>query len=464
MTKDNSEQHSEEDGNHQPTASAGYDSYRSVADSSLVIFVPKHGVPPFRFKAGGWELLRSSVDLNPEAEARVAENGFVIESLNPTGSGESIPGDHEGPAPPSLEVGFALVIARMIDSVANSPEDIRQVVYDLARYKLQEQLLHTNAENREDTRRALEGAIRGVEAFSEKHAQLSASGTATTDRKLSHPPELVPQVTLSPFPELVPHAGPRLRLDAGWNARNAARKSRPWSYLRRTAAMLAILVAVLVAIQQRAGLLSLVHNLPKLDWATVVEERKASPQVDTPLVMAPPPKPAPLRPTDYGVYAINDDTLIELNLLPIRPPDVRVAISAALTMPGRTILPNGRPKFIVFRRDLASGIADRTEVRIIAKVAREFSPTAIGKKPVEDTWVIRNISFPFRSSPVKDNPELIELHSEDSALELTPGRYALVLRTQAYDFTVEGEVADPRQCIERIVSSAGTFYSNCKKP
>jgi hypothetical protein len=228
--------------------------------------------------------------------------------------------------------------------------------------------------------------------------------------------------------------------------------------------MLAILVAALIAVQQRAGLLSWVRSLPKLDWTTVAEERKAPPPIDAPSIAAPPPKPVPLRPTDYGVYALNNDTLIELKLLPIRPPDVRVAISAALTMPSRTILSSGRPKFIVFRRDLASGIADRTEVRIIAKVAREFSPNAVGKKPVEDAWVIRNISFPFRSSPVDGNPELIELHSEDSELELTPGRYALVLKTQAYDFSVEGEVADPSKCIERIVSSGGTFYSNCKKP
>jgi hypothetical protein len=101
---------------------------------------------------------------------------------------------------------------------------------------------------------------------------------------------------------------------------------------------------------------------------------------------------------------------------------------------------------------------------MIAKVAREFSPDVVGKKPSDDAWVIRNISFPFRSSPVNNNPEMYELHSEDPALELPPGRYALVLKTQAYDFSIEGEAADPRQCIERIVASEGTFYSNCKKP
>jgi hypothetical protein len=59
---------------------------------------------------------------------------------------------------------------------------------------------------------------------------------------------------------------------------------------------------------------------------------------------------------------------------------------------------------------------------------------------------------------------MYELHGEDPLLELTPGRYALVLKNQSYDFSVEGEPVDPRQCIERIVTSNGTFYSDCKKP
>jgi hypothetical protein len=47
---------------------------------------------------------------------------------------------------------------------------------------------------------------------------------------------------------------------------------------------------------------------------------------------------------------------------------------------------------------------------------------------------------------------------------LTPGRYTLVLKSQAYDFSVEGETVDPKQSIERIVAANGTFYTDCKKP
>ncbi|WP_228747928.1 hypothetical protein [Bradyrhizobium sp. BR 10289] len=78
--------------------------------------------------------------------------------------------------------------------------------------------------------------------------------------------------------------------------------------------------------------------------------------------------------------------------------------------------------------------------------------------------MIRNASYPFRASPIPDSPEMYELHSGDPALELPPGRYALILKAQSYYFSVNGDITDPRQCIERIVAVSGTFYTDCKKP
>jgi hypothetical protein len=66
----------------QPELSAGFDSYRSLVDSNLMIFVAKDVVPPFRFKAGGWELLQSSVDLGSAMKTRVAEKGFFMFRVN----------------------------------------------------------------------------------------------------------------------------------------------------------------------------------------------------------------------------------------------------------------------------------------------------------------------------------------------------------------------------------------------
>jgi hypothetical protein len=55
-----------------------YDHYRSVRDPSLMIFVDKDAVPPFRFKAGGWDLQQTAIDLGPAMMARVAAQGFFL--------------------------------------------------------------------------------------------------------------------------------------------------------------------------------------------------------------------------------------------------------------------------------------------------------------------------------------------------------------------------------------------------
>src|SRR6476646_245422 len=86
MTDEASEQLTEPVGpaRAQPEAHARYDSYRSLADPSLVIFVPESIIPPFRFKVGGWEPLQSSVELNAEAKHRIAQQGYLIETPGST--------------------------------------------------------------------------------------------------------------------------------------------------------------------------------------------------------------------------------------------------------------------------------------------------------------------------------------------------------------------------------------------
>jgi len=380
-------------------------------------------------------------------------------------SGDLIPGNSDPPDPASTEVQFALVIARMIDSVKNSPDHMRQAVYDLARYKLREQFTYADARDIRRTEQALETAIRGVEEFSKHHVGIAAPAPAPEVRD---PDVAAPPPRQLPPAELIPQIRPRPRLEISPEPDDPKPASTAWPHLRRMAAVIAIVVVLLVAFQQRQRLLAVAQQLPKLEWQAATDQRSApaQPSNDAAALPPPPAKPAPLRPKDYGVYAISDDTLTELQLLPGRPPDIRVAVSAALKVPGKASLPNGHPKFIVFRRDVATNVSDHAEVRVIAKIAREFSADVAGKKPSDgdDTWVIRNVAFPFRSSPINDNPEMYELHSEDPDLELTPGRYALVLKSQAYDFSVEGEIVDPRQCIERIVAANGTYYTDCKKP
>jgi hypothetical protein len=39
-----------------------------------------------------------------------------------------------------------------------------------------------------------------------------------------------------------------------------------------------------------------------------------------------------------------------------------------------------------------------------------------------------------------------------------------VLKGQAYDFTVDGQITDPAHCMERTEAANGSFYSECRMP
>jgi hypothetical protein len=80
-----------------------FDNYRSVADPNLMIFVEKDAVPPFRFKAGGWDLLQSSIDLGPAMKTRIADNGFFMFRVNEDKGGGVELSD---PQTPLVELGL----------------------------------------------------------------------------------------------------------------------------------------------------------------------------------------------------------------------------------------------------------------------------------------------------------------------------------------------------------------------
>jgi hypothetical protein len=47
-----------------------------------MILVARDVVPPFRFKAGGWEFLHSSAELGSAMKTRIAEKGFFLFRAN----------------------------------------------------------------------------------------------------------------------------------------------------------------------------------------------------------------------------------------------------------------------------------------------------------------------------------------------------------------------------------------------
>jgi len=358
---------------------------------------------------------------------------------------------------PANQVQFALVISRMLDTVREDPEARRQMVYDLARYKLQEQFTYADAKNIDQMKRALEVAIDEVEKFSREQAPLErlpsqqlASSREAGGLLVSGDATVLPSAIGKPHGKLPTISSPLLPV------------------IKRTAAILLAVGAVILIVSQRDNIAALRRQIASQasEIAQVAPKPETTIAVAKPeMVPSVPPPPTRVLPSDYGIYALIDDkSLAELTAIAVMAPDMRIAISPEFKKPDKPHLPNGRVKFIVFRRDISNVIPERVEVRVVAKV-KEFSTDAAGKAPAggDDVGVIRNFTYPLRISPIPGKAEMYELHSGDSELELPPGHYVLSLGTQAYYFQVDGEIADPRQCLERVVAGNGTFYAPCRK-
>jgi hypothetical protein len=171
-------------------------------------------------------------------------------------------------------------------------------------------------------------------------------------------------------------------------------------------------------------------------------------------------------PTEYGAYVVANGQLTELEQLPIKVPDSRVAISAEISMPSRTHVSMGRVQFVAFRRDLMNNAPDRVSVRIVARVARALTFDARGVAKVaniEQSWVIRGNSYQMRVAPLADKPEMIVIRPDPTDFVFPAGRYVLVLKGVGYDFTVDGPQTDAAHCLERTDALNAPIYSECRR-
>jgi hypothetical protein len=197
----------------------------------------------------------------------------------------------------------------------------------------------------------------------------------------------------------------------------------------------------------------------------------ASPSTVLPSAEAPTAAPAAVTssfplPTAYGVYAISDGRLIELEQAQATPVDARTGSQLQIIEPGHGIVAPGKPAFVVFRRDLASSAPEKVPLRIAARVAHSMNFDSTGKAvmttPATGTWIIRDQGYNLRVSPVEGNPEMVLLRPEDPELSLPSGRYELMLGPQAYDLVVAGEVSDPAHCVEGVTTVRGLAFNECK--
>jgi hypothetical protein len=389
-------------------------------------------------------------------------------------------------SPHAQEVEFALILSRMINTVKEDPSQMRLAIYEFARARLKLDAAWAEEPEQQRLSAALETAIQGVEQFSTRHDEKERLQPPTPSAQIAagalpaEPPStsMVPIHPLTPAREdiLLP-AEVYLRAEA---EPVAEKPTRAWASTPTRLWIGIVLFAVVAGVavyKQRMPPSPAATNLPPPIALTTAKSASPPSIPDQPsqtavaadaktAAVSTSALPFPL-PSDYGVYALNRDTLSELHLLPEQVPDKRIAMSTPVSQPSGTTIPDGKAKFVVFRRDLAGNAPDRIEVRVVAQVMRALTFDAKGKanfSPVSDAWNIRNVSYEFRVRPIAGNPEMLLMQAENADFALPSGRYVLVLKNQGYDFTVAGKVTDPSQCLERTDAANGTFYSDCQKP
>lgn len=378
-------------------------------------------------------------------------------------------------SPHAQEVECALILSQMINMVKEDPSQMRLAIYEFARARLQIDMSWADEEERRRLSAALETAIQGVEGFSARQDEKQRLQPPTGPAQIG----LGVSSTEQPFSSIVPvhqrNTAPKRGLAPKgvdfWPKAPSileVRRRLPLLTLARTwiGIMIIGVVAGLVFYNQQISVLRRGTNL----LSSIAVSKSVLP-TSTP----PPAQQTPVAasnalsfplPSDYGVYALSNAALSELHLLVEQVPDKRVAMSTPISQPSSTTLPDGKPKFVVFRRDLAGNAPDRMDVRVVARVVRALTFDAKGKvsfSPVSDAWNIRNLSYAFRVRPIAGNPEMLLVQAENADFALPAGRYVLVLKNQGYDFTVAGEVTDPSQCLERTDAANGEFYSDCGK-
>jgi hypothetical protein len=384
----------------------------------------------------------------------------------------------------SSEVDFAIVLTRVITSIENDPAQLRNAVYELARIKLRTEISQTEApidgSDKGDLASALESAIERVETVYSKHNHLRV--LQSLDRQTNNSGIGASEIAIEERePALIikarsPHAAHLPNFLTG--VVSSLGKGKPTWYTIGAApllraAMVAIFAVVVCAVLDRQ--FNILGRQPPQPFASLVqkiERPEAKRIVQASAGELPVTTPAPRSlgfpvPSVYGIYAVSGGQLHELEPLVGRVPDQRVFMSTPIKTASRTVLPDGRAVFIIYRRDAANSAPERVSVRVIAKILRAMTFNTTGQAStanVQDTWTIRNISYDFRVAPLGEGSEMLMIRPENEDFVFPAGRYGLVIKGQAYDFTITGPITEAAQCLEGIKAENGTFYSECRRP
>jgi hypothetical protein len=384
------------------------------------------------------------------------------------------------------EFEFAIVLSRVITSIENDPAQLRNAVYELARIKLQTELSQREApidgSDKGDLASALESAIDHVETVYSKYNHLRV--LPTRNRRTNNSGIGASQITIEERePALMTRAPgthtaylPSFLTGVAGSSRNV-KQSWHWmgtAQLLRAAMVAIFAVVVCVVLDRQFNILgrqapqpfaSVVQKIEKPEAKRIVQASAGDPQL--PITTPAPQSLGFPVPSVYGIYAVSGGQLYELEPLVGRVPDQRVFMSTPIKTASRTVLPDGRAVFIIYRRDAANSAPERVSVRVIAKVLRAMTFNTAGHASttnLQDTWTIRNISYDFRVAPLSEGSEMLMIRPENEDFVFPAGRYGLVIKGQAYDFTVAGPITETAQCLEGIKAENGTFYSECRRP
>jgi hypothetical protein len=81
---------------------------------------------------------------------------------------------------------------------------------------------------------------------------------------------------------------------------------------------------------------------------------------------------------------------------------------------------------------------------------------------LDASWHIRGNSYDFQVSPLNENREMVVAQPVDPDFAFPSGRYALVFAGLGYDFTVEGPITAPAQCLESFEAMSGPVFTECR--
>jgi len=342
-------------------------------------------------------------------------------------------------------------LASVIMISARDDVQKRRAIYELARSELRQKLQKRFTElaplQRAQQLRALENAIEQIEADLAQNVPLRtySRGHVRTSVTPSSVEIIPPEYDLPPLAEPL-----RESLDASTDRRN--RSMAGWALPLIGAAALGAVtyVAVERGLQERTPT---VMATAKSRDGHQLQNRSPVAKIPTPI--------------SYGVYVLADEHLTELKPLPIKVPAQRAAIAGLILSPSTTNLPTGSARFVVFRRDLANNAPEKVAVRVVARVIHASAGGQTREPPTSsagESWTVRDSSYEMKVSPVDGNPAMILIRPADAGFSFPSGRYALVLKDVAYDFSVDGPITDLAQCVERTDELNPAAYTQCRNP